>query len=75
MQNRRDILSPVIKTGKVDATKSLAVLKQRDYIISKVRGRGAWMPTDELDMAQIRPLREEDVKSGGRSSINGEGGD
>jgi hypothetical protein len=51
------------------------VLKQRDYIISKVRGRGAWMPTDELDMAQIRPLREEDVKSGGRSSINGEGGD
>lgn len=26
-------------------------------------------------MAQVRPLREEDVKSGGRSSINGEGGD
>lgn len=75
MQNRRDILSPVIKTGKVDATKSLAVLKQGNYIISEVRGRGAWMPTDELDMAQIRPLREEDVKSGGRSSINGEGCD
>lgn len=65
----------MVEGGEIQRLEETTVLEDGDEVAAERDLRGSLVPSDELDVADPRPLREEKLEGGRGAGVDGEGGD